>query len=471
MKSAAIGQDQWQRVKKRLRAELGEDVFTSWFTRVDLEESANGTIHLSVPTRFLKQWIQSHYRDRLMGLWRNECETIQRIELTVRGAIRARAVRAGDSSLAPQNQRTGAARPGSHMGAAAGTSAGQKSLDPRLTFATFAKGHSNELAIAAAHQVATARRGDPVSFNPLYIHAAVGLGKTHLLQAVAWDAGLGDNARRVQYLTAEGFMYGFVNALKTKSALDFKDRLRGIELLLIDDLQFLYGKQIQQEFCHTLNALMDNGRQVVVAADRPPVELEALDDRVRSRLSGGLVVEIGSPDYDLRRHILNRRIADVRVTYPDFGVPDPVIDYIARSIVSNGRDLDGAINRLVAHNQLTGSALSIEMAEVTLRDLVRSREPRRVRIEDIQRIVSKHYNVSKADLLSARRTRTIVRPRQVAMYLSKMMTPRSLPEIGRRFGGRDHTTVLHAVRKIESLVSSDQLLAEEIELLKRLLDG
>jgi chromosomal replication initiator protein len=471
MKSAAIGQEQWQRVKKRLRAELGEDVFTSWFTRVDLEESANGTIHLSVPTRFLKQWIQSHYCDRLMGLWRNECETIQRIELTVRGAIRPRAVKAGDGTVAPQNQRPGAARLGSHVGAASGTPARQQSLDPRLTFATFAKGRSNELAIAAAHQVATARRGDTVSFNPLYIHASVGLGKTHLLQAVAWDAGLGDNSRRVQYLTAEGFMYGFVNALKTKSAMDFKDRLRGIELLLIDDLQFLYGKQIQQEFCHTLNALMDNGRQVVVAADRPPVELEALDDRVRSRLSGGLVVEIGSPDYDLRRHILNRRISDVRVTYPDFGVPDPVIDYIARSIVSNGRDLDGAINRLVAHNQLTGSALSIEMAEVTLRDLVRSREPKRVRIEDIQRIVSKHYNVSKADLLSARRTRTIVRPRQVAMYLSKMMTPRSLPEIGRRFGGRDHTTVLHAVRKIESLVSSDQLLAEEIELLKRLLDG
>lgn len=485
----ASGSEHWNRVKKRLRAELGDDVFTSWFARMDLEEHNDGTVRLSVPTRFLKQWIQSHYNDRLMGLWQHECENVHRIELTVRGAIRPRqAAGSAPSALATprrvapqaserriegfQDTSTVAAAQAATAALGRGETTGSKdvlqgaALDPKYTFETFVEGDSNNLALAAARQVAS---GGAVTFNPLYLHASVGLGKTHLMQAVAAKARA--DGRKVLYLTAEHFMYRFVSALKAQSALAFKDTLRSIDLLLIDDMQFLHGKQVQQEFCHTLNALIDGARQVIVAADRAPSELDTLDDRVRSRLSGGLVVGIQEPDFTLRRNILSARVAAAKRTYPNFEVPDSVLDYVAKHVASSGRDLEGALNRLVAHNQLTNQPITQEMAELTLRDLVRSSEPRRVKIEDIQRVVSKHYNVTKADLLSARRTRTIVRPRQIAMYLAKVMTPRSLPEIGRRFGNRDHTTVLHAVRKIEELAKADYTLAQELELLKRMLDA
>ena len=262
-------------------------------------------------------------------------------------------------------------------------------------------------------------------------------------------------------------MFRFVAALKSQSAIAFKEALRDIDLLLIDDMQFLQGKSMQQEFCHMLNMLIDGARQVVVAADRPPAELESLDDRVRSRLGGGIAFEIGAPDTALRREIVQRAMSSPAQN-PGLDIPDAVLEYVAQSVTSNGRDLEGALNRLVAQWQFTRQPVTIASAEITLRDLDRPREPRRVKIEDIQRVVARHYNVSKADLLSSRRTRTIVRPRQIAMYLAKMLTPRSLPEIGRRFGGRDHTTVLHAVRKIEGLIEGDMTLADEIELLKRM---
>ncbi|WP_417668310.1 chromosomal replication initiator protein DnaA [Roseibium sp.] len=487
----ASGSEHWNRVKKRLRAELGDDVFSSWFARVDLEEHNDGTVRLSVPTRFLKQWIQSHYNDRLMGLWKGECENVHKIELTVRGAIRPRQVAAPAAAglAAPKTVKTSsndmradgfcdnnpvAAAQAATAALGRGDNAGDVSrdilqgaaLDPKYTFETFVEGDSNGLALAAARQVAS---GGAVTFNPLYLHASVGLGKTHLMQAVA--AKVRASGRKVLYLTAEHFMYRFVSALKAQSALSFKETLRTIDLLLIDDMQFLHGKQVQQEFCHTLNALIDGARQVIVAADRAPSELDTLDDRVRSRLSGGLVVGIQEPDFSLRRNILSTRVNQAQRSYPNFEVPEPVLDYVAKHVASSGRDLEGALNRLVAHNQLTNQPITQEMAEMTLRDLIRSSEPRRVKIEDIQRVVSKHYNVTKADLLSARRTRTIVRPRQIAMYLAKVMTPRSLPEIGRRFGNRDHTTVLHAVRKIEELARADHSLAQELELLKRMLDA
>jgi chromosomal replication initiator protein len=306
-------------------------------------------------------------------------------------------------------------------------------------------------------------------YNPLYLHASVGLGKTHLLQAV--DHAAASDKRRVIYLTAERFMYGFVSALKAQTAIAFKERLRAIDVFVIDDIQFLQGKSIQQEFCHTLNALIDSGRQIVTAADRPPSDLESLDERVRSRLAGGLCIEIRALDEALRIKILESRIAAAKLVYPSFEVPGPVVTYVAGAIRTNGRDLDGAVNRLLAHASLNGAPISMEIAELAIRDLVRTPEPKRVKIEDIQKLVATHFNVSRADILSARRTASVVRPRQIAMYLAKVLTPRSLPEIGRRFGGRDHTTVLHAVRKITGLVlvTKEATLAEEIELLKRIL--
>jgi len=468
-------QDRWSRVKGRLRSSVGEDVYTSWFARMDLEGVQEESVRLSVPTRFLKSWIQAHYAERVLTCWQAEMPEVHRIDLTVRTAMRSAAPAAKEAAPALEARRVerleGRAAIELRSIATTPVSAGHDALggsplDPRLTFASFVVGRSNTLAHAAARQVVEGRRGDPVMFNPLHIHAGVGLGKTHLLQAVTW-AGNAAGERKVLYLTAEKFMYGFVAALKTQTALAFKEALRGIDVLVIDDLQFLQGKSTQAEFCHTLNALIDAGRQVVIAADRPPSDLESLDDRVRSRLAGGLVVEMGSLGEELRLGILKSRVAAARVHHASFDVPDPVLDYLARAITHNGRDLEGAINRLLAHSKLNAQPVTLDMAEREVRDLIRPQEPKRIKIEDIQRVVARQYNVSRSDLLSSRRTANVVRPRQVAMYLAKTLTLRSLPEIGRRFGGRDHTTVLHAVRKIEALVAKDNALSEEVESLKR----
>ncbi|MGB6172954.1 MAG: chromosomal replication initiator protein DnaA, partial [Xanthobacteraceae bacterium] len=398
---------------------------------------------------------------------------ITRLELSVRSAtikLPAAKIKAPEPLAPARETRDGVAVNGSDRAGVpfltVHEALGGSPLDPRLTFESFIVGRSNTLAHAAAKQVATSRRGEPLMFNPLYTHAAVGLGKTHLLQAITW-AGNNGGDRKMLYLTAERFMYGFVSALRTQTTLAFKEAVRAIDVLVIDDLQFLQGRSTQAEFCHTLNTLIDAGRQVIIASDRPPADLESLDDRVRSRLAGGLVVEIGSLGEELRLEILKSRIAAARMHHPGFEVPAPVLAFIAKSVTHNGRDLEGAVNRLLAHSKLTGQPVTLEMAEREMRDLIRPAEPKRVRIEDIQRIVARQYNVSRADLLSSRRTANVVRPRQVAMYLAKVLTLRSLPEIGRRFGGRDHTTVLHAVRKIENLAGNDSAFAEEIEALKR----
>ena len=476
--------DQWSRVKQRLRAELGEDIFNSWFARATFEEADASTVYLSLPTRFLKAWIISHYEDRLLALWQAECPSVARLEILVRTAARPRAMVKTESAEMPAEIRPAPAAavtaPPMRMPAPAAAQPRRASatdailagspVEPRYTFDTFCEGAANRVAFAAARSVIEAEPGKPAQFNPLYIHAGVGRGKTHILQAMTRAARLAQPGWKVLYLTAEHFMFRFVAALKSQSAISFKEALRDIDLLLIDDMQFLQGKTIQQEFCHMLNTLIDGARQVVVAADRPPAELESLDDRVRSRLGGGIAFEIGAPDTQLRRDIVHSRYIAAQAQNPGLDIPEIVLEYVAQSVTSNGRDLEGALNRLVAQWQFTRQPVTIASAEITLRDLIGQREPRRVKIEDIQRVVARHYNVSKADLLSSRRTRTIVRPRQIAMYLAKMLTPRSLPEIGRRFGGRDHTTVLHAVRKIEGLIEGDMTLADEIELLKRMID-
>jgi chromosomal replication initiator protein len=483
----------WARVRNRLKADLGDEVFSCWFAGMNVEQIEGGTVVLSVPSRFLKTWISTHYRDKLASLWQSEGPNFRKVEVTVRTAARARVetpARFGESRpVAAVSAARPATPPSVAVVAAARRDASQTTqtrsiesvqtqlfediaspLDPRFTFANFVEGASNRLALAAARQIADGPNGSGVKFNPLYIHSTVGQGKTHLLQAVTQALKTEHTGMRALYLTAEHFMYRFVQSLQTQSAIAFKEAIRTIDLLVIDDMQFLHGKQIQQEFCHLVNSLIDGARQVIVAADRPPVELETLDERVRSRLSGGLLVEIGAPDAALRRLIVERRIALTTQQMPSFAVPDDVIDFIVRNVTTSGRDLEGAVTRLAGHCQLTGQPLTLPMAEVSLKDLIRVTDNRRVKIEDIQRVVSKHFNVSKQDLLSSRRTRSIVWPRQIAMYLAKSLTLRSLPEIGRRFGGRDHTTVLHAVRKVEEQIGTDEALVQEIELLKRMLE-
>ncbi|UYN99005.1 MAG: chromosomal replication initiator protein DnaA [Devosia sp.] len=469
----------WTRVRARLKAAMGEDVFTSWFARLELEEIVDDLVHLSAPTRFLCSWVQSNYADRIVETFRNDLPEIGRLTVSMRvnGQARTRIAPvvetpseapAASPSTAPVPAQTPAMPRLVRDGAKNGDALSGSAIDPRMTFETFVAGGANEMAFGVARQIANAAINNAVTFNPVYIHSTVGLGKSHLLNAIAHAVSEADPSKNIVYLTADHFMYHFINAVQRQSALGFKEWLRRVDLLLIDDMQFLQGKSAT-EFGHTLGALLTGAKQVVVAADAPPRDLEMLDDRVKSRLSGGLVVPISTFDMDLRRAIVQRR-ADQATARFGMHFPVPVLDYIARAVISHGRDLDGAVNRLVAANQLTGELITVPLAEKTLADLIRSRDAKRVRIEDILKAVSRHYKVPRNELLSARRSRDVVRPRQIAMYLAKALTSRSLPEIGRRFGGRDHTTVLHSVRKVEQMIKDDIELGQEIELLKRMLE-
>ena len=472
--------DLFLRVRARLRAAVGEDVFNSWFTRLELEEVVDDVVHVSVPTRFLCSWVQSNYGEKILGAFQAELPATGRVHMTVRVNGQARptlqkaeivpvivtAVEAATIPPAGRITRDPMPAPGA---APRGDALSGSALDAKMTFDSFVTGQSNEMALQVARQVASAVLNNTVSFNPVYIHSSVGLGKSHLLNAIDWAAAASGEAKNIVYLTADHFMYHFINAVQRQSALGFKEWLRRVDLLLIDDMQFLQGKSAT-EFGHTLGTLLTGAKQVVCAGDAAPRDLEMLDERLRSRLSGGLVVGINPLDIELRKAIVTRRAEQASARFSDAHFTPSVIDYVARVVVSHGRDLDGAVNRLLAANQLTKEPITVQLAERTLADLVRSRDTRRVRIEDILRIVSRHYKVPRNDLLSSRRSRDVVRPRQIAMYLAKSLTSRSLPEIGRRFGGRDHTTVLHSVRKVEQMIKDDGDLAQEIELLKRMLE-
>jgi chromosomal replication initiator protein len=481
--AAATLKQSWERIGQRLRAELGEDLYSSWFARMEAERLDAGKLVASVPTRFLRNWIEAHYADRLRRICEVELGPLDSVSIRVRvcGGMPARiaeparrsapeeagqlAARLASSSLAaPSAPATGSA-PVTGTGKDRGSP-----LDHGLTFETFVVGRSNELACSAARRAADARPGQPLSFNPLYIHSPAGQGKTHLLNAISWRIRESSPDVKVLYLTAERFMYHFIAALKERDTLAFKDYFQTINVLLIDDFQFLQGKTMQQEFCHTFNSLVDSKRQVIVAADVPPSQLETLEPRMRSRLAGGLVVGIETPDIDLRRSILKARLADAARHDPAIMIPDEVVEFLANRITGGGRELEGALIRVVASQQLTRAPMTVDLAAAAVRDLSHTPEAIRMRIDDILQIISKHYSVSRPDLLSPRRARSIVRPRQIGMYLAKKLTSRSLPEIGKRFGGRDHSTVLHAVRKIEELLKADEKLAREIALLTRMIE-
>jgi chromosomal replication initiator protein len=347
-----------------------------------------------------------------------------------------------------------------------------QTLDEGQTFDSFMVGAANQLAHAAASRVALAAPGAALGFNPLYIHAASGLGKSHLLNAIAHRVKASGSGRRVLMLTAERFMYGFIQAVRQRDTLSFKDQFNAVDVLLIDDFQFLQGKAIQQEFCHAFNSLVDQRRQVVIAADVPPSQLDAVDQRMRSRMMGGLVVDIELPDEALRCKIVRARHEQMLQRDPTQSVPVEVLDLIAERTTGGGRELEGALNRVIAYQQFNNTPITLDLASVVLRDASQNgnMDPGRIKIDDILKVVGRHYNVAKADLLSPRRSRTVVVPRQIGMYLAKKLTSRSLPEIGRRFGGRDHSTVLHAVRKIDEQVRVDEKLAKDVALLIRLME-
>ena len=343
-------------------------------------------------------------------------------------------------------------------------------LDPRYTFDTFVVGSSNRVAHAAATRVAESVGFDSPGFNPLFIHAPVGLGKSHLLHATAWEVTRRRPDAKVLYMTADGFRYRFDEALRGDDPLAFKEKFRKVDILLIDDLEFMHGAQTETEFDHIVNALLDGGRQLVVASSRPPAQIERLNERMRSRLTRGLVTELASFDYEQRVNVIEMRIAEKRVMDASFTLSRDVVELLAERLTDNGRELEGAVIRLFANWQYVRAPITVEVAETVIRDLVQGLEPRRIKIEDILRIISRHFGVSKSDLLSQRRHRSVVWPRQIGMYLAKQITARSLPEIGRRFGNRDHTTVLHAIRKIDGELNANPRLRDELEELKKQLN-
>jgi chromosomal replication initiator protein len=475
-----------QRVRALLKARLGDEVFSTWFNTLEFDSFEGGVVRFSLPVVFLKNWVRSHYSNDLLECARSEFPGAVKVDVVLRqpNALVARtqplaAVDAGPRAPVARGQhgessdgpaRSAALAPPplglarTHVGGFEGSP-----LDPRYTFDSFVVGAANRLAHAAATQVAETVLADSRSFNPLYIHSSVGLGKTHLLHAIAWEVKRRAPTAQVLYLTAERFRYQFVEALRSQDPMSFKEKFRQISILLIDDLEFMHGEKTELEFDHVINTLLDGGRQVVVASARPPGQVERLNERMRSRLQRGLVTELGTLDQDLRMTILEKRLQERQAADPSFSLPRDVVQLLADRLVESGRELEGAVTRLHHTWQYVRMPITIDIAENVIRDLVQGTEPKRIKIEDILRIVSRHFGVSRTDLVSQRRHRSVVWPRQIGMYLAKQLTARSLPEIGRRFGGRDHTTVLHAIRKIEGKLSGNNRLKDELDELKKLL--
>ncbi|MFC0389700.1 chromosomal replication initiator protein DnaA [Muricoccus vinaceus] len=464
----------WARIRGRLREEVGEAEYRTWLRQLTLAGVEGEEAVVQVPTRFLRDWLRGQYGDRLRALWQAEAVGVRRVDIRVAPQAAPREATgavdgAGLAEPLPATRPPGeAAQTGARAESPKVESRGDWAapLDPRFTFDSFIVGKPNEFAHACARRVA--EKPNSPGFNPLFLYGGVGLGKTHLMHAIAWAIRApqeGIAGRSVAYMSAEKFMYRFIAALRSQSTMEFKESLRSVDVLMIDDLQFLIGKDnTQEEFFHTFNALVDQGKQIVVSSDKPPSDLAGLEDRLRTRLGCGMVADIHATTYELRISILESKANTAQVD-----VPARVLEFLAHKITSNVRELEGALNRLIAHANLFGRPVTLESCQEVLHDILRAHD-RRVTIEEIQKRVAEHYNIRLTDMSSARRARNVARPRQVAMYLSKQLTSRSLPEIGRRFGNRDHTTVMHAVSRVAELMQGDAGFAEDVELLRRMLE-
>ncbi len=447
-------QEIWGRIRAELRSSLGNDAFQSWIDPLDFIDTDGGVARFAAPTRFIGDWVGRNYGDAIRRLFLGCQLTIHRLDFQTIDS-RKRPTLATPKVETKVYSTTQGDLPGSP-------------LDARFKFESFVVGKPNELAHAAARRVA---EGGPVTFNPLFLYGGVGLGKTHLMHAIAWEMKAARPDARVLYLSAEQFMYRFVQALRFKDMHSFKEQFRSVDVLMIDDVQFIAGKDsTQDEFFHTFNALIDQNKQIVISADRAPGEIDGIEERIKSRLQWGLVVDLHPTDYELRLGILQSKVEAQLKLNPDVHIDHGVCEFLAHRISSNVRVLEGALTRLFAFASLVGREINLDMTQECLADILRASE-RKVTIDEIIRKVADHYNLRLTDMLSPRRARAVARPRQVAMFLSKTLTSKSLPEIGRRFGGRDHTTVIHAVRKVEELRLSDGQINEDVELLRRMLEG
>lgn len=453
--------DTWERIRERLKTIYGQATFQSWMQAIALQEKDGSQIILSAPSRFTRDWISNHYLTKIESLWQDESAEIHRVELVIRKQEEAPKVEA-PKAAATNSENMGqnvSSFPQKQETVLADSLSAQ--LDRRFTFDNFVVGKSNELAYAAAKAVAESKTTIPGS-NPLFIYGGVGLGKTHLMHAIAWHIREHQPERKVVYLSAEKFMYQFIRALREKDVMSFKEQLRNIDVLMIDDVQFISGKEsTQEEFFHTFNALIDQGKQLIISGDRSPSDLESMEERIRSRLGWGLVADINSTTYELRLGVLQSKIAQM----PKADVPKEVLELMASKITSNIRELEGSLNKVVAHSTLVKRSVTVESVKEILSDLFRAND-KALTIEDIQKAVADFYHIRLADMSSSRRLKAVARPRQIAMFLAKNMTARSLSEIGRKFGGKDHTTVIHAIRRIEALCQTDKELSEEIAQLR-----
>ena len=439
----------WDLIRSELKKSLDKDTFQNWIKPIHFESQIDTSLTLSVHTRFLRDWIIKNYASVIKRSYLDQGVTIDKLAILVKEnnnrIIPGTEVVFQDKEDEDDQYYDDISAP----------------LDPQFTFDNFIVGKPNELAYAAAQRVA---QSEVVSFNPLFLYGGVGLGKTHLMHAVAWNIKKRNPKKNVVYLTAEKFMYQFIKALRFKNIMSFKEQFRSVDVLMIDDVQFIIGKDnTQEEFFHTFNTLIDKKRQIIISADKSPADLEGLEDRLKSRLGWGLVADIHPLTYELRLGIIQAKAEQKAMK-----LTKDVLEFLADKITNNVREMEGALNRLAVHASLQDSDITVDLVKDVLKDLLRTNS-RKITIDEIQKKVVEHYNIKLSDMHSPRRSRSVARPRQVAMYLAKSITTRSLPEIGRKFGGRDHTTVIHAIKTIEEIMVNDPNLAEDIELLTRIL--
>ena len=455
----------WKNVRSSIQKELGNDIFNNWIVALDYQQFDSGQLTFNVPSSFIANWVETNYGDLIIGLFKKEGWNVTALVFEYKDLI------SGKDVIKQTDKKNSNSKSDSSVTGLLTNSDIQlpsSPLDKRFTFERFVVGKPNELAHAAARRVA---EGGAVTFNPLFLYGGVGLGKTHLMHAIAWQTQNRNPDARMLYLSAEQFMYRFVQALRFKDMHGFKELFRSVDILMVDDVQFIAGKEsTQDEFFHTFNALVDHGKQIIISGDRAPGEIDGLEDRIKSRLAWGLVVDLHPTDYELRLGILQSKVEVQSKLHPGIYIDPGILEFLAHRISSNVRVLEGSLTRLYAYASLVGRKVDIDMAQECLADILRISE-RKVTIDEIIRKVSDHYNLRMSDMISARRSRIIARPRQVAMFLAKTLTSKSLPEIGRRFGGRDHTTVIHAVKKIEDLKHKDLQIAEEVEILRRMLEA
>lgn len=468
-------EDKWSQLRQRLLKTIGQNNYTTWIEPLEFDVLEGGVAVFHVPTNFMGNYVSQNFADLILHEFSLSGEPVQRLSFKVAANSPVRPARAAERAgepfqeLADRNLELENSAP-----RAASATLGKMEtlqaapLDPRFTFDNFVVGKPNELAHAAARRVA---EGGPVTFNPLVLYGGVGLGKTHLMHAIAWELTARNPDLNVLYLSAEQFMYRFVQALRERRMMDFKHLFRSVDVLMVDDVQFIAGKgSTQEEFFHTFNALVDQNKQIIISADRAPGEIKDLEDRVKSRLQCGLVVDLHPTDYELRLGILQTKVKQYGTSYPGLQIADGVLEFLAHRISTNVRVLEGALTRLFAFASLVGREIDMDLTQDCLADVLRASE-RKITVEEIQRKVSDYYNIRMSDIIGPKRLRSFARPRQVAMYLSKQLTSRSLPEIGRRFGGRDHTTVMHGVKRIEELKQTDGQIAEDVEMLRRALEA